>query len=308
MNNGADPSAQKADNPRLSVSASDRRAGHYSQQLAPVLGFGPEKGLYNFTVVTALLDIGRGSWSNNQERGYNTYLLYMQRMLRLDVNMVVFVEPKGRPFIDWMRRGRTSRTHVVDVSFKALPYYRYRDQFAAIMESESYKEGNELYSSGKAEATSPEYDIIQLSKFYFMDRSVQENFFNTSYFIWLDAGYGHGADVHPKDGVWLPQNLFEHADQLTFIERAPGALYYESSKDRLHKMSINIIAGLFFGGGGQVVQEAYRRQQKELDRWLKHGIVDDDQTMYMMLYYQDPAMFHLVSGDWSDVFTLFNTH
>ena len=40
------------------------------------------------------------------------------------------------------------------------------------MESESYKEGNELYSSGKAEATSPEYDIIQLSKFYFMDRWV----------------------------------------------------------------------------------------------------------------------------------------
>ncbi|CAL1535271.1 unnamed protein product, partial [Lymnaea stagnalis] len=75
-------------------------------------GFGPERGVYNFTVVTAMLDIGRGAW-DEQSRPYNTYLLYMQQMLRLDVNVAVFVDPKGRPFIDWMRRGREGRTHVV---------------------------------------------------------------------------------------------------------------------------------------------------------------------------------------------------
>ncbi|KAK6982486.1 protein htrl, partial [Biomphalaria glabrata] len=85
-------------------------------------GFGPERGLYNFTVVTAMLDIGRGNWSE-QSRPYNTYLLYMQRMLRLDVNMVVFVEPKGKPFIEWMRRGREKRTHIAVTTLKDLPYY-----------------------------------------------------------------------------------------------------------------------------------------------------------------------------------------
>ncbi|RUS84157.1 hypothetical protein EGW08_008085 [Elysia chlorotica] len=230
----------------------------------------------------------------------------MQRLLKLDVNMVIFVEPKGRPFIDWMRRGRENRTYMMDISLETLPYYRFRDQFLSIMSSEDYKRDNELVSTGKAEALFPEYDILQLSKFYFMDRAVQENIFNNSYFVWLDAGYGHGADVYPKNGVWLPKNLFDHADQLTFIEREPGADYYEPVKHRLHKMSINIIAGLFFGGGRNVMREAYRLQQKELDRWLKQGIVDDDQTMYMLLYYRYPTMFHLVRGDWSDVFNLFN--
>lgn len=271
-------------------------------------GFGPEKGLYNFTVVTALIDIGRGEWTNNQDRKYSTYLLYMQRMLRLDVNMVVFIEGKGRPFIDWMRRGRNHRTHVIDISLKDLPYHAYRDRFAAIMESDTYRRDNELFSTRKAEAISPEYDILQLSKFYFLDRAVHVNPFNTSYFIWLDAGYGHGEDVHPKDGVWVPQNLFNHAHQLTFIERSPGALHFKSQKHKLHKMSINIIAGLFFGGGKEVIRQVYKLQQAEVGRWLEAGVVDDDQTMYMMLYYQAPGLFHLVSGDWKDVFTLFNAH
>nr|KAG5710628.1 hypothetical protein BaRGS_013274 [Batillaria attramentaria] len=73
-------------------------------------GFGPEKGLYNFTLVTAMIDIGRGNWSSKQKRPYNTYLLYMQRVLMLDVNMVIFIDPKGRPFVEWMRRGREKRT------------------------------------------------------------------------------------------------------------------------------------------------------------------------------------------------------
>ena len=80
-------------------------------------------GLYNFTVVTAMLDIGRGSWGS-QRRSYNTYLLYMQRVLRLDVNMMVFVDARARPFIDWMRRGRENRTFVVQLDFNSLPYYR----------------------------------------------------------------------------------------------------------------------------------------------------------------------------------------
>ena len=82
-------------------------------------------GLYNFTVVTALLDIGRGQWSY-QSRAFNIYLLYMQRVLRLDVNMVIYMEAKGKPMADWMRRGREARTVIIDTKLHDLPYYQYR--------------------------------------------------------------------------------------------------------------------------------------------------------------------------------------
>ena len=132
------------------------------------------------------------------------------------------------------------------------------------------------------------------------------NHFRNSYFMWMDGGYGHGKDVHPHDGVWRPKGLFEHADKVTFMERDPGVKAYELDKHRIHKMSINILAGLFFGGGVDAFKELYRLQREEVARWMSEGIVDDDQTMYMLLYYKKPSLFNLVSGDWYDVFTLFN--
>ncbi|KAH9495629.1 hypothetical protein Btru_015461, partial [Bulinus truncatus] len=84
--------------------------------------FGPEKGLYNFTVVTATLDIGRGSWKH-QNRAYDQYLQYMKGVLRLDVNLVLFIDAKGKSFVEKMRRGRERRTKIIVTSLAQLPYY-----------------------------------------------------------------------------------------------------------------------------------------------------------------------------------------
>ena len=70
-----------------------------------------------------MLDIGRGSWSH-QTRSYTAYLTYMQRVLKLDVNFLVFADVKAATFVNWMRRGRERRTEVRGQEFKDLPYYR----------------------------------------------------------------------------------------------------------------------------------------------------------------------------------------
>ncbi|CAL1529125.1 unnamed protein product [Lymnaea stagnalis] len=175
-----------------------------------------------------------------------------------------------------------------------------------IMNSSEYQKDNELFKQKLCESYIPDYDILQLSKLYFMDRAVRENPFKTTYFMWMDGGYGHGNDVYPKDDVWTPKELFEHGDKVTFIDRTPGVRAFEKDKARLHKMSINILAGLFFAGGGQAFKELYEMQQQQVDEWMRDGVVDDDQTMYMLLYYKKPSLFHLVPGDWYDVFKLFN--
>ncbi|KAK7497665.1 hypothetical protein BaRGS_00011060, partial [Batillaria attramentaria] len=267
-------------------------------------GFGPEVGVYNFTVVTAMLDIGRGNWST-QKRSYNTYLLYMHRMLSLDVNMVVFVDPRGRPFVDWMRRGREQRTLVVVTRVEELPYFKHRQRIQEIMDSEEYRRDNELVEKRLCESWVPEYDILQWSKLYFMHEAIRRDPFSNSYFVWLDGGYGHGKDVFPSDGVWQPKNLLEYPDRVTFIERESVETYRQHAA-RLHKMSINIIAGLFFGGGKRAVERLYALQQDLISDWMKNGVVDDDQTTYMLMYFKEPELFRLVRGDWLDVFKLFH--
>ena len=263
-------------------------------------------GVYNFTVVTAMMDIGRGQWSK-QSRSYDTYLLYMQRVLRLDVNMFVFADAKAKRVVDLMRRGRQFRTYVVEKNFTDLPYYAHRDRVQEIMNSDEYRKDNELVKNKLCESLVPEYDILQWSKLYFVNEAIERNPFRNDFFIWLDGGYGHGKDVHPPDGIWKPKNVFEHSDKVTFIEREPVEKYRKDI-DRLHKMSISVIAGLFFAGGRRAFQRLYALQQELIADWLKRGVVDDDQTTYMLMYYKEPQLFHLVRGDWFDVFKLFNSN
>ncbi|XP_059175736.1 protein HtrL-like [Physella acuta] len=269
-------------------------------------GLGPEQGLYNFTVVTAMMDIGRGAWPN-QSRPYKTYLLYMLRLLMMDINLVLFVDPPAVTFVEWMRQGREKRTHIFVMGFKELPYYKYRDRIAEIMNSTEYKKDNELVRDKLCESYIPEYDILQLAKIYFLDRTVRENPFKTSYFIWMDGGYGHGVNVFPADHLWIPKGLFEHSDKLTFVERTPGVKHFEAKKDKIHKLSINVLPGGFCGGGSEVIKEIYKRQQEQMEEWMRQGVVDDDQTMNMLIFYKYPSMFNIVKGDWFEAFKLFHS-
>lgn len=124
----------------------------------------------------------------------------------------------------------------------------------------------------------------------------------------MDGGYGKGEDIHPPDGIWKPKELFEHANRMTFLERKPGVMAFANVRDKIYKMSINIMPGGFFAGGARVIRQLYSMQKQELAAWMEKGVIDDDQTMYMQLYFQKPSLFRLVPADWYDVFKLFNAH
>ncbi|KAK0062683.1 protein HtrL-like isoform X2 [Biomphalaria pfeifferi] len=66
------------------------------------------------------------------------------------------------------------------------------------MTCSEYKKDNELVAQQFCESYVPEYDILQLSKLYFINRTITENPFQTNFFICLDGGYGHGRDIYPK--------------------------------------------------------------------------------------------------------------
>ncbi|XP_041358592.1 protein HtrL-like isoform X2 [Gigantopelta aegis] len=264
-------------------------------------GFGPERGSYSFTVVTSMIDIGRGRW-NAQSRKYNDYLMFMSHLLKLDVNMVIFIETKGRPFVEWMRRGRKKRTLILPITLQDLPYYKHRGRMEEIMKSVEYQNDNELLTDGDhCEARIPEYDIVQLSKIHLVNEAILRNPFNTSYYFWIDGGYGHGeAGVYPSDGVWKP--VLAHSDKVMLLQLKPID-EWEHVPD-LHKKNINILAGGVFGGGVDVLRRYHELHVKLIDEWMRKGIVDDDQTANIQLYFRDRTMFHLVRSGWFDLFKL----
>ncbi|XP_046582056.1 uncharacterized protein LOC124289476 isoform X2 [Haliotis rubra] len=266
-------------------------------------GFGEKTGVYNFTVVTGMIDIGRGSWSK-QSRSYNNYLLHMSQVLRLDVNMVIYIEEKGRPFVEWMRRGREGSTTILPIQLPDLPYYKYKSRMKQIMVSDEFQRGNELLVQGDhVEATNPDYDIVQLSKIDLVNEAMRLNPFNNSYFFWLDGGYGHGKEgIFPRDNIWKPHRLTQVPHKLTFLVRDDIELW--SKVKDLYKKNINIMVGGVFGGGVEVLSLYHTLHSRLMKEWMASNIVDDDQTANMQLYFRNRSMFNLIRADWFDIFKI----
>lgn len=57
-----------------------------------------------FTLVTALLDIGRGNWWEYR-RTIENYYQYLDNILHLNVDLVIFLDDKSADYIYKRRRG-----------------------------------------------------------------------------------------------------------------------------------------------------------------------------------------------------------
>lgn len=87
------------------------------------------------TVVTALLDIGRGKWWYYR-RPFDIYLDYLEQMLQLEVNMILFVDKKAIEFARKCRSHLASKTVLYETTLADVPLWRYRDRMTKIIETE----------------------------------------------------------------------------------------------------------------------------------------------------------------------------
>ncbi|TKR61233.1 hypothetical protein L596_028373 [Steinernema carpocapsae] len=127
----------------------------------------------NTTLVTALLDIGRGEWEVYQ-RPLKKYHDFMKNVLSLKVPMVVFVDEKSYAFVIKVRRrmGLSSVTKVWKISMTDLPLFQYhnyvRDIIAYEKQGNGWQEKWDPRMKYHPEASSSEYNIVVNSKPYFL--------------------------------------------------------------------------------------------------------------------------------------------
>ncbi|GFR71626.1 protein HtrL-like [Elysia marginata] len=224
-------------------------------------------GNYSFTVVTGFVDIGRGSWWK-QGRTYREYLTYLLKVLRLDVNLVVFIEEKGQNFVRINRRGRETRTIIHPISLQQLELFPLLPKIEQIMDTEEFQRNNTNFNKGNCEAIYPLYNLVTNSKTDLVHRVVRENPFNSSYFIWLDGGFGHGeteeTGIFPRDGVWRPTHLLD----------VPG----------------------LYGGGADAMEVYHKLHIKVFMEYLERSMVDDDQTIFLEAFLRNKTNFRSIRG------------
>jgi hypothetical protein len=122
------------------------------------------------TIVTAVFDVnfGDGQW--------------IQKMLQLNCNLYVITEEKHKDFL-LQNRPQQYPMEMKVIDFKDSHYYKYYDRIKEIIESDYYK--NKIENPTRIECTSPEYNILQYSKYNYMNMAAQANPFQSIMFFWL---------------------------------------------------------------------------------------------------------------------------
>jgi len=247
----------------------------------------------NTTIVTMLVDIGRESWTK-YPRSYSEYLANLSHLLGLDNNIVIFIEDAGIPFVEEKRKPFKDKTVICRITKETLPVYKYLPRFTEIIHSESFKKGQ--YNSDCPEMNNELYHLAVHNKVYLVDQVAKANPFNSNYFIWFDCGLGHSKVIYPK--VFNPKGLIEnHFNEIAVIQLQSINPHY-ADMSFFFKSHLDVIGGGFFGGSKEAISRYALEYDRILNKAMDSGLIDDDQSITLFVYFDNPDLFFLQRGTW----------
>lgn len=243
------------------------------------------------TLVTSLYDINRSSLDG---RTWDEYLEWFSKTLQLKSPMVVFVNKDLVEFVEKHRKNLP--TKIVEESIDQIPYYHLKEKMDSVIESKEYQ--FKISDQNRIECKSSLYNIIQYSKFGWLEKVADENYFNSEYFLWVDAGLSRFFyDINlnnPYPGENAKESLLGIKDKIliqVFLSYYPDlANAKELSKDYL-KDNRSYIMGGMFGAGKESIKKFRPIVDDILNEMLSDNIINNEQIALGYLYKKYPDLF-----------------
>ena len=174
------------------------------------------------------------------------------------------------------------------------------------MESEEFKQNNLYVDDLYPEGLYPEYNTLMNARASLTNEVMEYNWFRSSYFAWLDIGYGHGENIFPPGGLWYPSDLIRGEDKITVIQLSDRPINKTKSIYTIYKRDEPPpLNGAFIGGTRKAMERYFKLHRHIFNKFIKMNMMDDDQTLLAACWFEEPELFHLVWGWWYDVFELF---
>lgn len=251
------------------------------------------------TIVTAFLDIGRGSWKNFQ-RDHTFYLNNFKNLTGVRNDLIVFTESRFFEDIRAMRE---------DVRLVSIDHIR--DEYSGLIQSigdiqKSAAFKNFVYDKTLPEYNHPEYVFINYMKSFFLTTAIDNGMVKTDTSAWIDFGYVRQPEFCPTGTILKFDtknkiNIFTMTDNLNFS--------YDQIKEIVRR-NIVTIQGCHIVAPNHLWPWLFERMTFNLNRLMMDGFVDDDQTILLMSYLDDPSKFNKVKANGRNWFNIFieNNH
>jgi hypothetical protein len=244
------------------------------------------------TIVTAFFDINRGEKGDG--RKIEEYLEWIKKTLLLNCNLYVVTEAK---FVKFIKDNRPNGFPLIikEDTLQNASYYKYLPQMKEILESAEYK--NRIAYPNRVECKLPEYNIIQYSKFGWLERAITENPFNTEYFFWMDIGISRFyLDVNVSQ--FYPGKQIINNSNDKFIIQCRYDLYTYPINENFIWGAENLFKGTMFGGKKEIVLKIGNELENVFKtEMLKQNNVNNEQLGLLLVWKKNPKLFHIIDDD-----------
>ena len=245
----------------------------------------------NVTVVSSLYNINREGLDG---RKWEEYLKWFSKTLKIKSPMVVFVE---EDLVDFVKEIRGDiPTEVIQMPLEKIPCYNLRDKMDEILVSDEYYD--KISDPQRIECKSSLYNIIQYSKFKWTQIAAEKNYFDSDYYIWMDAGlsrFFYSMDIqqdYPGEEARKQLELVNDKVLIQVFESFYPDLFNAKTLDESYLAdNRSYVMGGMFGVGSDTINELCTRVDEVLEYMLDNSIVNNEQICLGYLYKKYPDMF-----------------
>lgn len=254
------------------------------------------------TIVTAFFPINRAEWKNF-DRSNNKYIEYFKFWACIHNDMIIYTTPEFKDEIMKIRReyGR-SNTEVVTIE---NIYDIDRKLYDSILKVSKNRDSiNFRFQPNSPESWNAEYNYIMILKEWaVVDAIKRYNLENT--IAWVDFGFNHGGEVYTNPEDFNFEWNYNFGDKINLFLK--HKLDDSETIFNICRRMDTYVQGSVIVGPCDKWKKLWPMIRSEMIALNKVGLMDDDQTLLLMAYREDPEIFetHLLER-WHSVFLHFS--
>jgi len=250
----------------------------------------------NIIFTTAYKDISRNNWSTFT-RGNEEYINWFKNLIEhIPYKLIVYIEDDVKNLL----RDFKIPENIIFQNLETVDtfYTKYLDIDKKIMSSFEFQSKIPINRKDKPECLYSEYNLINHSKVNFVAQS-KRLFPDYDFYAWIDFGLMNQEIQNIPKNIHiaqLPRKIIIHC-----VENFPSQ---ELSEEEVLKIDTVYLLCSSYIIPNEFVECFESIYEKKLLSFYKKNLTDDDQSIFLQIYYDYPFLFHLIDNvHWFGMYT-----
>jgi len=240
----------------------------------------------SITFVSTYFDISR------LDRPREEYFKWIRKTIQLNAPFIFFTQSKNKNELEKIFKTKTNHFYkIITIELEDLEYYSDFDRVKQILESQEYKD--KILHPERIECVNPLYSIVIHSKLDFLLKASQLNPFNTTKFIWIDAGISRFFGNFKVKQKLTGRHLFDQSFFITIDCRAFEDRDFQMKNESLAWTARNFLLAGIMGGTREAISDIAYELRKKWKYLLEKRVVNNEQMNLLLVYFDRPNLFNL---------------